>query len=105
MRGAAILLLAVSLASGTPAQALDLPTERLKPVSEPCPGKPGFVRLLGSQSCTRLSGHVSTGANIRTGAAGTAATPDIAGRLAIDNRTETDFGEVRTFVRIGNGRR
>jgi hypothetical protein len=101
----AILLLAASLAAGTPALALDLPTERLKPASEPCPGKPGFVRLPGSQSCTRLSGRVATGANVRTGAAGTAGDPDIAGRLAIDNRTETDFGEVRTFVRIGNGRR
>ncbi|WP_279602535.1 hypothetical protein [Methylobacterium sp. E-005] len=34
-----------------------------------------------------------------------AAAPAIAGRLAIDNRTDTDLGEVRTFLRFGNGRR
>ena len=28
-----------------------------------------------------------------------------AGRLAIDNRADTDLGEVRTYVRIGNSRR
>lgn len=99
--GAAILALGLT---GAPALALDLTKEKVAPVSEACPGKPGFVRLPGTRSCTRLSGRVSAGAGIATGAHALAQ-PDITGRIAIDNRTETDFGEVRTYVRIGNGRR
>ena len=29
----------------------------------------------------------------------------LAGHLAIDNRADTDLGEVRTYLRFGNGRR
>ena len=104
MRRAA-LAVAFSLVGGLPALGLDLPKEALAPTIEPCPGQPGFVRLPGTRSCTRLSGRVTAGADVRTGAGGTAAAPSIAGRVAIDNRTATDYGEVRTYIRLGNGRR
>jgi hypothetical protein len=100
----AALLVAWGLSVTGPALALDLTKEKVVPVSEPCPGKPGFVRMPGTRSCTRLSGRVAAQAGTG-GAYRPAAQPDIAGRIAIDNRTETDFGEVRTYVRIGNGRR
>lgn len=101
---AGLTLLALGLAGVAPALALDLTKEKVAPVSEACPGKPGFVRVPGTRSCTRLSGRVAAGAGIAAGGHAYAQ-PDIAGRIAIDNRTETDFGEVRTYVRVGNGRR
>jgi hypothetical protein len=104
MRRAALAVV-LGIAGGLPAHALDLPKEALAPTIEPCPGQPGFVRLPGTRSCTRLSGRVTAGADIRAGAAGTAAAPTIAGRVAIDNRTATSYGEVRTYIRLGNGRR
>jgi hypothetical protein len=71
----------------------------------PCPSKgQGFVRMPGSDSCVRISGRVTAGIDLRAGRA-PAAAPLVAGRLAIDNRADTDLGEVRTYVRIGNGRR
>lgn len=97
-------VLALVVLGTTPALALDLPKEALAPVSEACPGKPGFVRIPGTQSCTRLSGRVAAGAGIGSGSRAMAP-PDVTGRIAVDNRTATDFGEVRTYVRIGNGRR
>jgi hypothetical protein len=104
-RAVPAVALAIGLGGGPQALALDLPKEALAPTSEPCPGQPGFVRLPGTRSCTRLSGRVTAGADVRAGVVGRAAAPVIAGRVAIDNRTATDYGEVRTFIRLGNGRR
>jgi hypothetical protein len=87
------------------ARAIDLqqiPSAQ-KPVSCPTKG-PGFVRMPGSDSCIRVSGRVATGLDVRAGH-GAAAAPLVAGRLAIDNRADTELGEVRTYVRIGNGQR
>ncbi len=73
---------------------------------EPCPAKgPGFVRLPGSRTCTRLSGRVAAGADLRARQGAIAVAPGAAGRFAIDNRTDSDLGEIRTYVRIGSGRR
>jgi hypothetical protein len=103
MRGAAVLL--VLALAPAPSQALDLDLAKIAPVMEACPGRPGFVRLPGALNCTRLSGRVAAGADMRAGANGAAAAPIVAGRIAIDNRADTAFGEVRTYVRVGNGRR
>lgn len=98
-------ILVCVLAGSVGASALDLDLAKIAPTMEACPGRPGFVRLPGAQNCTRLSGRVAAGLNARTGAGGTAAAPVVAARIAVDNRAETDLGEVRTYVRVGNGRR
>jgi hypothetical protein len=88
-----------------PAMAVELQKAPVTPGLVPCPSKgPGFVRVPGSDSCVRISGRVTGGMDMRAGH-GVAAAPVVAGRLAIDNRADTDLGEVRTYVRIGNGRR
>lgn len=104
MRAAARVLSVLAFAA-SPATALDLDLAKIAPVLEPCPGKPGFVRQPGTRNCTRLSGRVRAGADVVAGSGGSAAAPSVAGRIAIDNRADTEFGEVRTFVRVGNGRR
>ncbi len=97
--------LAIFLNATFGASALDLDLAKIAPTMEACPGKPGFVRMPGAQSCTRLSGRVAAGLDARVNRDGPATAPMVAGRIAIDNRADTDLGEVRTYVRIGNGRR
>ncbi|MGH1571636.1 hypothetical protein ACRAWG_14340 [Methylobacterium sp. P31] len=108
MRGLSAIgaaLAAAGLSLGEPAAAMDLQKVPVTRGLVPCPSKgSGFVRLPGSDSCVRISGRVSAGMDLRAGS-GTAAAPVAAGRLAIDNRADTDLGEVRTYVRIGNGHR
>ena len=105
MRVRGLPLVAAAVAAVSPALAGDLPKAPLAPSAVPCPSKgQGFVRLPGSESCMRISGRVVAGMDARVGH-GAAAAPLVAGRLAIDNRADTDLGEVRTYVRIGNGRR
>ena len=101
----AFLALAALLVGGAGANALDLDLAKIAPTMEACPGRPGFVRMPGTPNCTRLSGRVAGGVDARAGAGGVATRPVAAGRIAIDNRADTDFGEVRTYVRVGNGRR
>jgi len=102
----ALTLCTAALGFG-PAEARDLEKALITPSVMPCPSKgAGFVRLPGSASCIRVSGRVTAGADLRGGhGIGAPATPPVTGRLAIDNRADTDLGEVRTYVRIGNGRR
>ncbi|MGU3668548.1 hypothetical protein ACLBX9_30575 [Methylobacterium sp. A49B] len=89
----------------TPVLALDLRTMPVTPGPVPCPTKgPGFVRMPGLDGCIRISGRVAAGMDARAGH-GVAAAPTVAGRVAIDSRADTDLGEVRTYVRIGSGRR
>ncbi|MBE7202095.1 MAG: hypothetical protein INR70_30420 [Parafilimonas terrae] len=98
LAGAALLL-------ATPVLALDLRTMPVTPGPMPCPSKgPGFVRMPGMDGCIRVSGRVAAGIDVRTGH-GVAAAPTVAGRVAIDSRADTDLGEVRTYLRIGNGHR
>ncbi|SDM17166.1 Porin subfamily protein [Methylobacterium phyllostachyos] len=106
MGGRVLPLIAVAaVVALSPAMAGDLPKAPVTPGAVPCPSKgQGFVRLPGSESCVRVSGRVAAGMDVRAGH-GAATAPLVAGRLAIDNRTDTDLGEVRTYVRIGNGRR
>ncbi|MCE4225682.1 hypothetical protein HCU64_18170 [Methylobacterium sp. C25] len=70
-----------------------------------CPEQgPSFVRIPGTSTCIRLSGRVAAGADVatdgRTYSAGTGN-----GRFAIDTRTDTAVGPMRSFVRIDAGRR
>ncbi|AWN38328.1 porin [Methylobacterium radiodurans] len=74
--------------------------------AEACPTLgTGFVRLPGSRTCLRLSGRVAAGLDLRADRAGAAARPDAAGRFALDTRTDTDLGPVRTYLRVGSGHR
>lgn len=73
---------------------------------EPCPAMgAGFVRLPGSRTCLRLSGRAAANLDLRAGRDGAAVRPDATGRFALDTRTDTDLGPVRTFVRVGNDHR
>lgn len=102
----ALTLAASALLIAGPALALDAEKAPPVPTFEACPAKgAGFVRLPGSHNCTRISGHVAAGVDLHTRPGTAALTPPVAGRLAIDNRTVSDLGEVRTYMRIGNGRR
>jgi Porin subfamily len=95
----------VALIVSGQAQAIEPRQIPAAPKPVPCPSKgSGFVRMPGSDSCIRVSGRVVAGMDGRAGH-GPAAAPLVAGRLAIDNRADTELGEVRTYVRIGNGRR
>lgn len=94
-----------ALVATGPALAVDLQKAPVTPGPVPCPSKgPGFVRFPGSPNCVRISGRVAAGLDLRAGS-GAAAAPLVAGRLAIDNRADTELGEVRTYLRFGNGRR
>ena len=106
MRGwAASIVALVALFTEAPTWAGDLQKVPVAPTAVPCPSKgQGFVRLPGSDSCVRVSGRVAAGLDARAGH-GAAVAPLVAGHLAIDNRADTDLGEVRTYLRIGNGRR
>lgn len=74
--------------------------------AQPCPEQgPGFVRMPGSATCLRLSGRAAGGIAVRSGRDGTAARPEADGRFALDARTDTDLGPLRTYVRVGTGRR
>ncbi|MGU3361933.1 hypothetical protein ACLBWX_16505 [Methylobacterium sp. M6A4_1b] len=81
-------------------------TERPRPQVQgetllPCPKQgAGFVRVPGSPTCIRLSGRAVGGIDI--GSHGAA--PVTAGQLSIDTRSESEFGPVRAFVRMGHGR-
>lgn len=87
------------------APAVELKTAPVAPGPVPCPSKgEGFVRFPGSASCVRVSGRVTAGMDLRAGHAAAVA-PLAAGRIAIDNRADTDLGEVRTYLRFGNGHR
>jgi hypothetical protein len=80
--------------------------ERLRPQVPgekllPCPKQgAGFVSVPGSPTCIRLSGRAVGGIDV--GSHGAA--PLTAGQLSIDTRSESEFGPVRAFVRMGHGR-
>lgn len=69
---------------------------------EPCPSQgAGFFRIPGTATCIRLSGRATAGADL--GARRTAI--PVRGRIAVDTRSESALGPVRSFVRIEAGQR
>ena len=71
----------------------------------PCPRHgAGFVKAPGSETCIRLSGRAAVDFIARDRRERAAPIVAPTGRIAIDTRTETEYGPVRTFVRVG-GRR
>ncbi|GJD93118.1 porin [Methylobacterium iners] len=97
--------LALALVAAFPAAA----RERAEPATQaarPCPTQgPGFIRIPGSDTCIRLGGRIVSGIEARIDRRAAVARPVTDGRFQIDARTQTDLGPVRTFVRIGSGRR
>ena len=103
MRRSATAVAGAALFLAAPAFSRERPAVPMTPGPVPCPSKgPRFVRLPGSDNCIRVSGRVAAGMDLH---AGPGAAPPVAGSLAIDNRADTELGEVRTYVQIGNGRR
>ncbi|KQQ29456.1 hypothetical protein ASF53_19255 [Methylobacterium sp. Leaf123] len=80
--------------------------ERAPPPSEgpmePCPSQgAGFFRIPGTATCIRLSGRVRADAEI-----GSRRTDiPVQGRIAVDTRSDSALGPVRSFVRIDAGQR
>lgn len=110
MRGLAtgIVIAALAALPALARDALQDPTKALAgPSLLPCPSQgAGFARMPGSPTCFRISGRVATGIDLRAGGPhGAGAVPTTIGRFAIDTRTDSDLGPVRTYVRIGQGRR
>ena len=69
--------------------------------AESCPSQgAGFIRIPGTATCIRLSGRVRAG--IDAGSSGTTAPGQ--SRIAVDTRSESALGPVRSFVRIDAGR-
>ena len=70
----------------------------------------GFVEVPGGRTCVRIGGRVRSEAQAggrRIGREGGGREGGVStrteGRLEVDARTPTDYGTVRTFVRIGGG--
>ncbi|PIU12172.1 MAG: hypothetical protein COT28_16245 [Methylobacterium sp. CG08_land_8_20_14_0_20_71_15] len=101
-----ILGLLLGLLSATGVAAGERPRPAAAETLLPCPTQgPGFVRAPGSRTCFRLSGRAAGNLDLRPGRGGLETAPGVSGRFAIDTRADTDLGPVRTYVRIGQGRR
>lgn len=102
--GLGLIALAGSLIVGNAGAA-----EPVRPTREamrPCPKSgAGFVQIPGSATCIRLSGRVAAGVDIGTTRRAPSTVPPNVARLAIDTRTDSEYGPVRTFVRMGSGHR
>ena len=89
------------------ARAAERP-ERAEAAVRPCPRHgPGFVRLPGSEVCLRVSGRLAAGIGVGAAArpaapSGFAATgPATRAEMALDARTDTEWGPLRAYARIG----
>ncbi|WP_375460175.1 porin [uncultured Enterovirga sp.] len=95
------LILAVLAA--TPAFA----AERVR--AEParaCPGRgPGFVEVPGTSTCIRISGRARSDYVATSRRVGRDDVPGFrsSGRVAVDTRTDTAYGPVRSYVRLRAG--
>ncbi|MDR7038216.1 hypothetical protein J2X36_002975 [Methylobacterium sp. BE186] len=98
------VLIAAGCWAGSEAAARDLARAQAPDGLVACPEQgAGFFRAKGARTCFRLSGRVGAGIDARTGA-GARVAPSAAGRFAIDTRSESEYGPVRAFVRMGHGR-
>ncbi|HEY8564353.1 MAG TPA: porin [Beijerinckiaceae bacterium] len=84
----------------------------LKPVqadaARPCPEYgPGFVRVPGSLSCVRVGGRVrvDTSVSSRRSFLEDRSSTRVGGSLIVESRSQSEFGPVRTYVRVNGARR
>ncbi|WP_082477713.1 porin [Methylobacterium sp. Leaf93] len=86
--------------------ALEPMRPQLQQAARPCPRHgSGFIRIPGSETCIRIGGRATTGLDLRSREGDTASRSIAGGRLAVDTRTDTGYGPVRTYVRIDAGQR
>ncbi len=112
MRTTSMILAAAALCAALPANALDVRDLPIAKAPETCPQEgPGFTRLNPGGPCLRISGRVRAEAGTLVPArpgAGLDGVPrgvvGASGRVAIDTRTETEFGPARAYIRLGTGR-
>lgn len=94
------LTLVTLIAGARPAHAFERAPHPSDTPMEACPSQgAGFIRIPGTTTCIRLSGRVRTGADIGT----RRTAPSLQGRIAVDTRSESALGPVRSFVRIDAG--
>jgi len=107
-----MILAATTLCAALPARALDLRDLPVVKAPEACPHEgPGFTRLVPGGPCMRISGRVRAEAGTPVPArpgAGLDGMPrgvvSGSGQVAIDTRTQTDYGPARAYIRLGTGR-
>lgn len=100
------LFFGMVLASTVPALALEPLRPESQQAAKPCPRHgSGFIRIPGSDTCIRIGGRATTGLALRSREDGPDSRPITGGRLAVDTRVDTDYGPVRTYVRIDAGGR
>jgi hypothetical protein len=112
MRTTSMILAAAALCAALPAEALDVRDLPIAKAPETCPHEgPGFIRFSPGGPCTRISGRVraeaGTPVHARAGAGLDGAARGVvgaSGRVAIDTRTQTDYGPARAYIRLGTGR-
>ena len=107
-----LALLGLSLAASLPpstARAAERRIDRAEIAGErrrACPQfGTGFAAIPGTGACTRISGRVRAEAGSPRRGPEREGPVSASGRLAIDTRTETEYGPARAFVRFGVGRR
>jgi|SRR4051812_8333975 hypothetical protein len=86
----------------TTASAAERP--RLDSAARECPQYgPGFVQVPGTATCVRIGGRVASeyGTSTRRNARGSGF--GTSGRVAVDTRTDTAYGPLRTYVRVRAG--
>lgn len=108
MRSLAATLVFVAAVGSGPAALAQEPAPRweLPPATRACPQHgPGFVGVPGSNTCVRIGGRVvaETTVGARRVARDQIAGFGASGSVSLDARTRTEFGTVRTFVRVKAG--
>ncbi|MET7242424.1 hypothetical protein ABZT49_03580 [Methylobacterium sp. EM32] len=112
MRTTSMILAAALFAASVavlPAYALDIRELPIAKAPEACPHEgPGFTRVVPGGPCMRISGRVraeaGTPVHARPGAGLDGAARGVvsaSGRVAIDTRTQTDYGPARAYIRLG----
>jgi hypothetical protein len=104
MRCAVVSLLALAASGAAPAWAVEPWT--IPEVARPCPQQgPGFVQMPGSATCVKLGGRVvaETTVGSRRIARDQISGFGASGSVSLDARTNTEYGPLRTYVRVKAG--
>jgi hypothetical protein len=64
---------------------------------------PGFVQVPGTATCVRVGGRVTSEYGTSTRRSTRGAGFGSSGRVAVDTRTDTAYGLLRTYVRVRAG--
>ncbi|SFU53815.1 Porin subfamily protein [Methylobacterium sp. 174MFSha1.1] len=105
----AVAALFAASSAALPAHALDVRDLPIAKAPEACPHEgPGFTRVVPGGPCMRISGRVraevGTPVPARPGAGLDGAARGVvsaSGRVAIDTRTQTEYGPARAYIRLG----